>query len=407
MENVVIAMAARLFLAAVLAAAPTLIAQSLAGLWDATVTVNGLEIPFRMELSGAGLGVKASFFNGDEKVTSTSGRFENGSLIASFDYYNSKLEASWKDGRLQGAYGRDGKSYPFQAKRFYPSPLTEADVPAISGLWELGLKSPKGESAWRLIVRQSGPEVSAAILRVDGDTGTLTGTYRDGKFTLSHFSGARPSLFEITPQKDGTLAVVQNGTNKMTAVRSADARAKGLPEPTDPSRHTSVQDPTERFRFRFPDLNGNVVSDADARFRDKVVIVAIGGSWCPNCHDEAPFLMDLYRKYNGRGLEIVELSFEEADQLKDPTRLRAFIKRYGIEYPVLLAGETSELNDKLPQAVNLNAWPTTFFLGRDGRVRSVHAGFAGLATGEFHRQLKEDVTALVERLLAENALSAR
>jgi thiol-disulfide isomerase/thioredoxin len=256
-------------------------------------------------------------------------------------------------------------------------------------------------------VRQSGPEVTAAILRVDGDTGTLAGTFKDGKFVLSHFSGARPALVEVTPREDGTLTVVQNGKDPMTAVRSADARAKGLPQPTDPSRHTSMKDPTEPFRFRFPDLEGRLTANTDARFQNKVVIVAISGSWCPNCHDEAPFLVELYRKYHSRGLEIVMLSFEEADQLKNPTRLRAFIQRYAIEYPVLVAGETGELNDKLTQAVNLNAWPTTFYLGRDGRVRSVHAGFAAAASGEFHQQLKEDVTRLIERLLAENTVSKR
>jgi hypothetical protein len=113
----------------------------------------------------------------------------------------------------------------------------------------------------------------------------------------------------------------------------------------------------------------------------------------------------LYRKYHGAGLEIVALSFEEADQLKDPVRLRAFIRKYGIEYPVLLAGETGELNAKVPQAVNLNAWPTTFYLGRDGRVRAVHAGFAAKASGEFHRQLTEETTAMVERLLSEPSVT--
>ncbi|HLK69987.1 MAG TPA: TlpA disulfide reductase family protein [Bryobacteraceae bacterium] len=395
----------RLAVAAVLAS--PLFAQSLTGLWDATIKVNDVEIPFRMEFSGTGPAIQATFFNGDEKTTSTSGKFENGAVVARFEYYNSRLEATWKDGHLSGAYLRDGKTYPFEARRFAPSKLTENDVPSIAGLWVVGVQSSKGESAWRMVVRQSGPEVSAAVLRVDGDTGMLTGTYHDGKFVLSHFSGARPSLFEVTPQKDGTLQIVQNGKNQMTAVRSTEARAKGMPEPTDPSRHTSMKDPTERFHFRFPDVNGRMVSDEDARFRGKVVIVAIGGSWCPNCHDEAPFLEELYRTYRSRGLEIVGLSFEEADQLKNPTRLAAFIKRYGIEYPVLLCGETEELQAKLPQAVNLNAWPTTFFLGRDGRVRSVHAGFAGRATGDFHRELKEEEKALVERLLAENGTQAQ
>ena len=124
-----------------------------------------------------------------------------------------------------------------------------------------------------------------------------------------------------------------------------------------------MKDPTEPFHFSFPDLNGKLVSDTDERFRGKVVIVAIGGSWCPNCHDEAPFLMELYRKYHKLGLEIVGLSFEDGELLKDPARLRAFVRKYGIEYPMLLAGETTELNAKIPQAVNLNAWPTTFYPG--------------------------------------------
>ena len=376
-------------------------AQSLSGLWSASVTANGLDIPFRFEMSGGGQSVKGSFFNGDDKVTSNGGSFEAGKLVLSFDFYASKLQAEWKDGTLEGSYSRAGRDYPFRARRFVPPSLDDSKAPSIAGLWDVGVRSPKGESAWRFIVRQSGPEVSAAILRVDGDTGVLEGTFRDGKFILSHFDGARPLLLEVTPRSDGTLTLVQNGQNTMTAVRSAEARAKGLPEPTDPTRHTSVQDPTEAFHFRFPDLTGKMVADTDARFRGKVVIVAIGGSWCPNCHDEAPFLMELYRKYHGQGLEIVDLSFEEGDQLKNPTRLRAFIQKYGIEYPVLVPGEPSELNAKLPQAVNLNAWPTTFFLGRDGRVRSVHAGFAAKASGEFHEQMREEVTRLLERLLTD------
>jgi peroxiredoxin len=249
-------------------------------------------------------------------------------------------------------------------------------------------------------VRQKGAEVSGAIQRIDGDTGALTGSWRGGKFTLSHFSGARPAVFELTPQENGTLKIVQNGRRELTAVRADEAKAKGMPQPDDPAKHTSVKDPNEPLRFAAPDLGGRTFSEAD--FKGKVVIVAIGGSWCPNCHDEAPFLEELYRKYHGRGLEVVALSFEEGDQLKNPARLRAFIQRYGIEYTVLLAGETSELNAKMPQAVHLDSWPTSFFLGRDGRVRGVHAGFAGKATGELHEEMRGEVTSLVERLLAEN-----
>ena len=381
-------------------------AQPVNGLWDATVVVNNgaLEIPFRFELSGSGPNVKGSFFNGDDKTTSTSGSLENGRLTLNFDELGTRLEATLKDGRLEGQYSRGtrGAPYPFAAKRFTPVTAGDTNVPSIAGLWNVQVgKSSKGEAAWQLIVRQAGAEVSAVILRIDGDTGTLTGIFRDGKFALSHFSGARPLRLELTPATDGTLAVVQNTDKPLTALRAEQADAKGLPKPSDPTRFTSVKDPTEPFRFSFPDLEGKIVSNTDPRFAGKVLIVAIGGSWCPNCHDETPFLVELYKKYRKQGLEIVELSFEEEAQIKNPVRVKAFNKRYGVEYTVLIPGEPKELNDKVPQGVNLNSFPTTFFLGRDGRVRSAHAGFAGKASGKFHTELKEEVTALVERLLAE------
>ena len=396
-----------LALVALLAAAPAGIAESIAGMWQATVMVNGLEIPFRIELRGDGTAVSGTLFNGEEKFISTVGRLENGSLVLNWDYNASKLEATLKDGRLDGNYLRIGRdSYRFQASRFTPAAASKAKVPSIDGLWEVGVASSKGEGAWQFIVRQSGAEVSATILRVDGDTGTLSGAYQDGKFRLSHFSGVRPALLEVTPADGGTLNLVLNGKS-MTAMRPAEARAKGLPEPDDPLKHTGVKDPSEPFHFSFPDLAGRVVSENDSRFRGKVVLVNITGSWCPNCHDEAPFLVELYRKYRSQGLEIVALSFEEAEQLKDPARLRAFIKKYGIEYTVLVGGDPGEAKEKLNQAVNWDAWPTTFFLGRDGRVRSVHTGFPSSASGELYTQAKKDFAESVERLLAENARTSR
>ena len=386
-------------------------AQSVTGLWDATVLVNNgtLEIPFRFELSGTGSNVKGSFFNGDDKTTSTSGTLENGKLSLSFDELGTKLDATLKEGRLDGQYSRGtrGAPYPFAATRFTPVTAGETAIPSIAGLWNVQVgKSAKGEAAWQLIVRQSGAEVSAAILRIDGDTGTLTGRYRDGTFALSHFSGARPLRLELRPGADGTLAVVQNTDAPLAALRADQAAARGLPQPSDPSRFTSVKDPTEAFRFSFPDLDGKIVSNTDPRFQGKVVIVSISGSWCPNCHDEAPFLVELSRKYRKQGLEIVSLSFEEEAQQKNPVRLRAFNKRYGIDYTVLIPGEPKELNDKVPQGVNLSSFPTTFFLGRDGKVRSAHAGFPGKASGTFHTAAKDEITSLVERLLAEKNIQA-
>jgi thiol-disulfide isomerase/thioredoxin len=153
-----------------------------------------------------------------------------------------------------------------------------------------------------------------------------------------------------------------------------------------------------------------MVSSNDPQFRDKVVIVAIGGSWCPNCHDEAPFLGELYRAYHARGLEIVALMFEN-----DPSpsnyraRIQSFITRHDVPYLLLYAGtvlatpQSKTIAEVLPQLANFVAYPTTIYVGRDGRVRSVRAGFAGPATGEEHVRLKQELRELVERLVAERA----
>jgi peroxiredoxin len=388
-----------------LLAALSLAAQtpaSINGVWSATVNASNREIPFRIGFSTED-GVRGWFFNGEDKVPSTSGSLRDGALELRFDQYGTRLVAKLSNGELTGTYGREGRIYPLHAAPYHATAASAEKAPDIAGLWDVEeVNSAKGEKAWHLIVNQNGTGISAAILRVDGDTGLLNGSYRDGQFTLSHFSGARPSLMTLALQADGSLEVTQNGKT-LTAIRSTEARAKGLPAPDDPMQHTAMRNPDEALQFRFPDLNGRIVSNTDARFQGKVVVVAIGGSWCPNCHDEAPYLEELYREYKGRGLEVVDLSFEEGDQLKDPARLRAFVSQYGIEFPVLLAGEPSELNEKLPQAVNLNAWPTTFFIGRDGKVRAIHTGFAGKASGKLHEEMKREISATLLRLLNEDS----
>ena len=144
-------------------------AQSVEGKWEGTVVVGGMTIPFRIDISGKGMKLQGAFINGDERVTSTSGRQDHDALVLNFDQYAERLLANIEGGQLtgtiEGKFGPEPRStLPFQAKRFVPEPDPPAGtVPSIGGLWEIEVKSPKGESAWRFIVRQSGADVSAAI----------------------------------------------------------------------------------------------------------------------------------------------------------------------------------------------------------------------------------------------------
>ena len=383
------------------------------GLWDASVLVGQAEIPFRFEIASNNGQIQGFFFEGDKKIGSTSGRFVNNELQLQYEFLNATLTATFDGEQFQGSYRynrKNGKVYVFQARRSRPAGPESASHPQIAGSWEMKLvgednsstKDPRFVLSWKLYLRQSGPEVSGSILRIDGDTGTLTGRWRGNTLVLSHFAGERPVLFEASLQPDSTLDVTYNRLNKYLAARIAEARTKGIPEPPDSARFTSVRDPREPFQFQFPDLDGETVSNTDEQFRGKVVLVTIGGTWCPNCRDEAPFLVDLYRKYHARGLEIVSLSFEAAgDPLQGKPRIASFIKEFAIPYPVLLAGAIEEVPDKLPQLVGFGAYPTTIYLGRDGRVRGIHAGFASSATGEASALLARETQSTIEHLLAD------
>lgn len=413
-------------------------AQALAGRWDAALLNNGPAVPFRLDLSGAGPTLKGTFYDGFSPYeTTTSASYEDGKLILKAEHYLTTITATLKDGELTGTTVLQGPSYvlkyDFHAVRHVDSPAAAVNAPSISGSWEIPLETPsaKGEKAFRFIVQQHGAEAAASILRVDGDTGAYSGRYANGKWVLSHFDGHRPGLIEVSSTPEGNLQIIAHnealkralegkgsekeavsgdnayaeqryaGTASYIAYRPEVARAKGLPEPENYETHTTVRDPHEQFTFKFPDADGKMVSNDDPRFKGKVVLAIVTGTWCPNCHDEAQFLVQLDKKYRSKGLEIVALDFEEPEQQGSLVRERAFVKQYGVKYTYLIAGAPAEMWEKVPQLVNLNTWPATVFIGRDGLVKSIHSGFASPASGEFHRQLQQEFTTKIKQLLAE------
>jgi len=413
------------------------------GRWDAALINNGPAVPFRLDISGAGPTLKGTFYDGFKPYdATTSVTFKDGKLVLKAEHYLTTITALLKNGELVGDTTLVGPGYSieygFHAVRHVdaPSRASAASAPNIAGSWEIPLDSPsaKGEKAFRLIIQQHGAEVGASILRVDGDTGAYTGSFKDGKWVLSHFDGHRPGVIEISTAKDGSLEVVahneayakafktSSGSTKKgddsygesplgpavihyVAYRSEVARAKGLPAPDDYFAHTTARDPHEKFTFNFPDADGKLVSNEDPRFKGKVVLAIVTGTWCPNCHDEAQYLVELDKKYRDKGLAIVALDFEEPEQQGSLERERAFVTQYGVKYTYLIAGAPSQMWEKVPQLVNLNTWPATVFVGRDGTVRGVHSGFASPASGEFNAQLKQEFTSKIEQLLTERPAS--
>jgi thiol-disulfide isomerase/thioredoxin len=385
-------------------------AQSVAGRWDAAVLANGVAVPFRFEITTAGADATGSFFDGSAKIASTSGRVDNNRLIFEYDFLNTVLDAVYDGQQLRGTYrNRRPGAVPmeFVASRYVAHPASPGRVPQAGGDWVMyrtAQDNNKLDVSWRLHLTQSGSDVSGAILKTSGDTGTLTGEWRDGRLTLSHFAGNRPLLLEARVADDGTLSITLDRKYTYRAARQTQLAGKGIPSPPDLSQFTSMKDPRDPLHWSAVDPDGKAVSDADARFRGKVVVLTIGGTWCANCHDEAPFLSSLSNEFHAGGLEVVGLFFEnDADLAVVRPRILAFAKRYGVTYPIVFAGTTDQAEARLSQLRNFSVYPTTIIIGRDGRVRSVHAGFASTATGAEHERLTRDERALVGRLLAEKA----
>ncbi len=421
-------------------------AAALNGRWDAVLTRDGTDIPFRLDIKGSGDTLQGVFYDGFKPYDgTTSASFKDGKLTLNVEHYLTTISADVKDGQLDGtavAQNRESSAnYGFHAVRHVDTAAAAADVPAIAGTYVVALDAPssKGEKAFRVIVDQKGPEVAASILRIDGDTGSYSGSFKDGKWVLSHFDGGRPGVITVTPNADGSLSVEQQrarpapqeasyagdakapaGGNSyaadappdgryakvLTAWREDVAKAKGLPAPDDFLTHTVARDPNEIFKFSFKDVNGKLVSNDDPDYKNKVVLAIVTGTWCPNCHDEAQYLVKLDKQYRDKGLRIVALDFEEPEQQGTLVRERAFIRKYGVKYSYLQAGSPSEMWEKVPQLNHLDTWPATVFIGRDGKVRAVHSGFASPASGEFNTQLKTEFTGRIEQLLAEKVTAS-
>jgi thiol-disulfide isomerase/thioredoxin len=408
-------------------------AVAIDGRWDAVLVRDGVDIPFRIDINGNGPTLKGVFYDGFQPYDgTTSATFQNGNLVLDVEHYLTTISARLENGQLTGTVVTQNRSsgagYGFHAVRHVDAPAAAGQGPAIAGTWVIPLAAPssKGEKAFRFIVEQRGPDVAASVLRIDGDTGAYSGAFRDGHWVLSHFDGGRPSVIIVTPKQGGTLEIQQlldhpkpaakaaagseygndatpdgRYAASLTAYRAEVAEAKGLPRPEDFVTHTTASNPNEVFKFNFPDSDGKLVSNDDPRFKGKVVLAVVTGTWCPNCHDEAQYLVQLDKKYRDKGVAIVALNFEEPEQQETLKRQRAFVKQYGVKYTYLLAGSPAQMWEKVPQLNHLDTWPATVFIGRDGKVKAVHSGFASPASGEFHTQLDHEFTTRIDQLLAE------
>ncbi|MDX2042394.1 MAG: TlpA disulfide reductase family protein [Acidobacteriota bacterium] len=384
------------------------------GVWRGTIKNNsGETVAFTLEVKRAGEKIIGELVNGDERTVSTSASFAGDKLNLNYDFYDAKLTATIDGDHLQGSFDRQwGKKIlnrEIHAMRGDSKAVSGKSENDLSGEWLMTVGQEPKLSYWRAAFQQKGGEISGTIIPVSGDWGTMTGTVENGELRLNRFDGINCRVFKAKLTPEGKLeGMVDFGLTdpirKVIAERITESNKAIVANLPDPMNHTRMSNPAEPFRFSFPDLSGKPVSNTDDQFKNKVVAVSITGSWCPNCHEESPFLQQMFDRYGKEGFQPVALAFEySGETARDSEQLKIFAKRHSLKYPVLLAGSTDEgqIQQKLPQLVGFGAYPTTVFIGRDGLVKRIHAGFEGRATGERSVKLKAELETLIKELLAE------
>lgn len=380
----------------------------IAGPWRAALELAGGSLRFGLEVAGAGDAPAvrtgpARLCNGP-RCNPISRIVQRGdSIVFEIGDYAATIAARFAGDSLVGTYrnvgNRGPRTIPFHAARGR-WPVTPAP-PALIGRWDATFFQDWRTSPRVFSFADGARGLQGTVLSSTGDYGFFWGTASADSFAIGHFDGSFVYLLRGRIDGDtlrGTFHAGEKSQIPWKAVRST-----GQPHLRSATEMTQA-DTAAPFRFRFPAVDGGMVGSDDARFHHKVVLVDVFGSWCPTCHDAAPDLVRLYHDYHPRGLEIVGLAYEvTGDSAVDAAQVRRYREKFAIPFPLLLAGvnTTDAAAATLPQLIGFTSFPTTIFLGRDGRVRRVHAGSYGPAAGAMHQAQVQAFRREIEALLSE------
>jgi thiol-disulfide isomerase/thioredoxin len=176
----------------------------------------------------------------------------------------------------------------------------------------------------------------------------------------------------------------------------------------DPESLTYLKKGYEKIEFTFPDINGKSVTLNDEKYKNKVVILQIFGTWCPNCMDETKFLAPWFLENKDRGVEIIGLAYERKNDFTYASgRVKKMINKFNVPYDFVIAGtnDKAKASETLPQLNKVVAFPTTIFIGKDGKVKKIHTGFTGPGTGKYYDLFVQHFNETVNELLTEDLTS--
>jgi len=135
--------------------------------------------------------------------------------------------------------------------------------------------------------------------------------------------------------------------------------------------------------FKLNDLNGKAFSSS--QFRGNVVLLDLWATWCEPCVADIPMLNRLHEKFGNKGLKVVGIAVESG-WAKD---IKPHVAKLGIKYPVLVG------TDKIVERYGMIGFPTTYMIGRDGKLVKKYLGTPPDQEQEKETQMERDIEALL------------
>ena len=397
------------------------------GPWRGALATQGQEIPFLFEVKTEAekpvVYLINQGLNGEERLRCDDIKSDGDSTTIRLHAFDAALVVRADgQGKLKGTWVKYDSKTPYRvpftasagAQELFPAAKSAEQTGNFGGTWRATFGEGEERYPATGVFTQTGNSLKGTFLTTTGDYRYLSGQVSGQDFRVSTFDGSHAFLFtahngpkepvDITKEYApntlfGDFYSGQAGHETWTAV--PDPKAK-LP---DADTLTYLKKGESRLNFKFPNvLEGGSVSPTDPKYRGKVVVLQILGSWCPNCMDETNFLAPWYEKNKARGVEIIGLGYERSGDYKvSAAKLRSMRERFKIGYDVAFAGVSNKdsVARSLPQLAKFLAFPTTIFLDKKGNVRKIHTGFAGPGTGKYYQEEMAGFNRTIDKLLKE------
>lgn len=378
-----------------------------AGIWRGVLDMQGQELPFTFRVTNDSGQYKAYLQNDSEEILLNEITINGDSVEMHLHIFDASLKAKIDGDKLRGTfvkYYAPQANQPFHATfgethRFASDEPTPTQ-PDYTGKYQVTFKTGKESYPSVGMVEQKGNHVTGSFLTPTGDYRYLEGNVVDGKLKLSTFDGNHAYIFIASMIGDSLKGDYYAGKSSHETFSGIKNDQAVMP---DAEGLTLLKPGYEKIEFSFPDLNGNKVSLSDDRFKDKVVILQIFGTWCPNCMDETKFLVPWYNANKDRGVEILGLAYERKDDFAYAKgRVEKMKTKFDVPYDFVIAGvnDKEKASQTLPALNKILAFPTTIFIGKDGKVKHIHTGFEGPGTGVYYERFQERFNQIVNELLA-------